>query len=202
MTKIYVAIPSTDGKIYFELSLRLMDWYKQTKIPVVIVYHPFLAPIDHARNVIVSDFLRTDCTHLMMIDDDIVPTQDTLERLLVHDQLIVGAACPIVGPGDNNKLVTTTNAYNLDEDKRYTAIKEGKGLQRVNAVGTGCMMIKREVFDRIPPAPFVTEYNSDGIKFRSEDLNFCFQAESSGIYIYVDFDIRCKHIKSCNILDI
>ena len=119
MNKIYIAVPSTDGKIFFELALRLTEWQMQQAIDVNVVHHPFLTPIDHARNTIVHDFLLTDHTHLMMVDDDIVPPYDALKRLLSHDKDIVAAACPLIGPNSDGKLVTTMNAYNLNENKAF-----------------------------------------------------------------------------------
>lgn len=199
MNKVYIAVPSESGQIYFELSLRLSQWSSQKTIQATVVYHPFLSPVDHARNVIVHDFLRTDYTHLMMVDDDIVPPVDALERLLFHNKDIVAAACPLIGPNKKGELTTTMNAYNLDVNDQY-AIVDSTGLQKVDAVGTGCMMIKREVFESMRVAPFVTEYNADGIKYRGEDLNFCYQANLNSINTYVDFNIKCKHIKRCNLL--
>jgi len=199
MNKIYIAIPSTDGNIFFELALRLTDWQLQTSIAVKIVYHPFLAPIDHARNVIVHDFLLTDCTHLMMVDDDIVPPYEALEHLLLHNKDIVAAACPLIGPNSHGELITTMNAYDLDKEGAYTII-ESTGIRKVDAVGTGCMMIKRTVFETLRVPPFITEYNVDGIKYRGEDLNFCHQAKLEGFDTYVDFNIKCKHMKLCNLL--
>ena len=201
MNKIYIAIPSKNGQIYFELSLRLSQWSKQTAINTMVVYHPFLSPIDHARNTIVNDFFHTDCTHLMMVDDDIVPPVDTLERLLFHDKDIVAAACPLIGPNKDGELITTMNAYNLNAAQKYTFI-ESTGLQKVDAVGTGCIMIKRKVLENMRVPPFMTEYNTDGIKYRGEDLNFCYQAKLNSIDTYVDFKLRCKHIKSCNLLEL
>ena len=201
MNKIYLAVPSRDGKIYFELSLRLTQWSNQNTIPVMVVYHPFLSPIDHARNVIVNDFLHTNCTHLMMVDDDIVPPVDALERLLFHDKDIVAAACPLISPDKKGELVTTMNAYNLDDNDKYATV-DSTGLEKVDAVGTGCIMIKRNVFQNLKVAPFVTEYNADGIKYRGEDINFCYQAKLNSIDTYVDFKLKCKHIKQCNLLEL
>lgn len=201
MNKVYIAIPSRTGQIFFELSLRLSQWSKQTAIKATVVYHPFLSPIDHARNVIVNDFLHTDYTHLMMIDDDIVPPVDALERLLFHNKAIVAAACPLIGPDKDGKLVTTMNAYNLNTNEEYIIVKS-TGLQKVDAVGTGCIMIERKVLEEMKVPPFTTEYNGEGIKYRGEDLNFCYQAKLIGIETYVDFKLECKHIKSCNLLEL
>lgn len=199
MNKIYIAIPIADGRMFFELAIRLTEWQMQTTIPAQIVYHPFLSPIDHARNTIVHDFLLTDCTHLMMVDDDIVPPYEALEQLLFHDKDIVAAACPLIGPDSEGNLVTTMNAYNLGKDMKYEVV-DSIGMEKVDAVGTGCIMIKRSVFEKLRVPPFVTEYNIEGIKRLGEDLNFCNQAMLEGFETYMDFNLECKHIKPCNLL--
>lgn len=201
MNKIYIAVPTSDGSIYFELSLRLAKWNYQKDIRTTVVYHPFLSPVDHARNTIVKNFLETNCTHLMMVDDDIVPPEEAVEKLLSHDKDIVAAACPLISPDKTGKLVTSINAYNLDEDDMYSGV-ELTGIQKVDAVGTGCIMIKRKVLERLKVPPFITEYTSNGIKYRGEDINFCYQASLIGYDTYVDFDLKCKHIKQCNLLEL
>jgi len=196
--KVYIAVPTVTGKVFFELSLRLTHWDKQSY--ATVVYHPFLSPIDHARNTIVRDFLLTDYTHLMMVDDDTVPPIETLDRFLFHDKDIVAAMTQLIGPNKKTgKLETTTNAYNLNEDDQYKPV-DLAGLQKVDAVGTGCIMIKRQVLETLRVPPFTTEYNVDGIKYRGEDLNFCYQSNLIGIDTYVDFDLKCKHMKLCNLL--
>lgn len=200
MNKIYIGIPTKTGNIYFELAICLMQWSKQNDIQTMIVFEPFAAPIDHARNMIVHRFLGTDCTHLMMIDDDIVPPVNALEQLLTHDKDIVAAACPLIGPDSKRDLKITFNAFTVSEDETYTPIIDAIGLQEADAVGTGCIMIKRDVLENIE-SPFITQYNkNNGLKTTGEDINFCKKAKGLCIEIYSDFGLKCKHIKSCNLL--
>lgn len=202
--KVCIAIPARSGNIYFELAMRLVQWSNQKSIPVMIMYEPFSAPVDHARNRIVERFLSTDCTHLMMIDDDIVPPMDALERLLFHDKEIVAAACPMIGPDKKGNLVVSYNAYAMDEDNVSIPLIDASGLVQCDAVGTGCIMIKRKVLENMHAiAPFLTRYNEKtGIKEMGEDIYFCKLASDMMIDIYSDFKLKCKHIKSCNLLEL
>lgn len=202
MNKVCIAIPTKTGQIYFELAMRMVQWASQKSIPVMIMYEPFSAPVDHARNTIVNRFLSTDCTHLLMIDDDIVPPVDTLERLLFHNKDIVSAVCPLIGPDKDNKLVQSWNAYTIDANG---ALKntDSTGLCSVDATGTGCIMIKREVLELTKLiAPFLTQYDTKGIKYMGEDIYFCQLAHKLNIDIYADFKLKCKHMKNCNLLEI
>lgn len=170
----------------------------------MIMYEPFSAPVDHARNNIVKRFLSTDCTHLMMIDDDIVPPVDALERLLFHNKEIVAAACPMIGPDKKGNLTISYNAYAISDDKVKTPLIDASGLIEVDAVGTGCIMIKRDVLENMYiVAPFLTRYNeTTGIKEMGEDIYFCKLASNMMIDIYSDFGLKCKHIKQCNLLEL
>lgn len=199
MNKVYISIPTKSGQVYFELMMRLLKWTHQS-IPVMINFEPFMAPIDHCRNTIVKKFLATDCTHLLMIDDDIVPPSDALERLLFHDKDICGAACPIIGPNEYKELEIKYNAYTKDSSG-YNAILKAGGMMYVDAIGTGCIMIKRQVLENID-APFMTEYDTEGLKMTGEDISFCERAKELQCEIFCDFKLKCKHIKQCNLLEL
>lgn len=199
--KIYISIPTKTGQVYFELMVRLLEWSHQS-IPVMINFKPFTAPIDHCRNIIVKKFLATDCTHLMMIDDDIVPPADSLERMLFHDKDIIGAPCPVIFPDKNHKLKIGYNVYMRGKNGLERQIcTNSADLQAVTAIGTGQIMIKRKVLESIK-APFMTEYDNEGIKYRGEDISFCKKAKKLQYKIYCDFKLKCKHIKQCNLLEL
>ena len=200
MNKVCIAIPTRDGNIYFELALRLVQWTNQRDIPVELIFQPFSAPVDHARNDIVRRFMATKCTHLLMIDDDIVPPFEALERLVKHNKDIVAAICPLIGPNKKGEMITTWNAFYKTKNG-YAPWGSCPGLQKVAAVGTGCIMIKRGVFDYC--CRFTTEYDKNtGIKTKGEDISFCDQVAEHGFKIFADFKLECKHIKACNLLEL
>jgi hypothetical protein len=201
MNKVCIAIPTKSGNLYFELALRLMEWASQETIPVQIIYQPFCSPVDHARNDILRRFMKTDCTHLMMIDDDVVPPVDALERLLFHDKEIVAAVCPIIAPDKNGELSGSFNAYSYKDAEYIPILDISPELHQVAAVGTGCIMIKKK-FLIDSNLKFMTLYDDRGLKWQGEDINFCSEAENLGVHSYADFKLKCKHIKACNLLEL
>jgi len=69
------------------------------------------------------------------------------------------------------------------------------GLQEVDAIGTGCFIIARRVFEDhwMREAPFQRTYNKDGTVDRGNDIAFCERARKYGFKIYAHFDYPCFH---------
>ncbi len=63
-------------------------------------------------------------------------------------------------------------------------------LVEVDAVGTGCMMIHRSVFEGMDKPYW--EYRT---RRGSEDMDFCFRAQKAGFPIYVDLAVVAGHFK-------
>lgn len=132
-------------------------------------------------------WMETDEEWLLMIDDDHVFAPDLLTRLLSHKKDIVAALC-------------------LRRDEPYgpfcftEEISEGvyqpvnlhlhgpSDLLRVRAVGTGAMLIRRHVFEKIAD-PWFTITDSSG-----EDMRFCDEASRNGFEIYCDLGARIGHL--------
>ena len=64
----------------------------------------------------------------------------------------------------------------------------GLGLLEIDAIGTGCLLIHRSVFDDMA-RPFWQYRLGRG----SEDLDFCFRAKLLGIPVFLDMDVVCGH---------
>ena len=130
--------------------------------------------ITRARNELARMFLDDEkFTHLMFIDSDIYFEHDSVDRLYSHDKSIVCGLYPkkeinwdrVREAVKNNRKDLNYYASNfvlnlpLDKDK----IEPNKqGLIEVRHSGTGFMMIKREVFEKL--SPHVPEYRSSTLK--------------------------------------
>ena len=126
------------------------------------------------RTYIVVQALNNGCTHLLLVDDDMIYEPDTLEKLLAHDTDIVGGLY---------KTRYENSDYLIEE-------KDGEVL----ALGGGCLLIKTDVFRKIPPLWFGYKYYENGMVSMSNDWYFCEKARNAGYTIYVDRDVRPKHI--------
>jgi hypothetical protein len=77
----------------------------------------------------------------------------------------------------------------------YTA-PDSEGLQPVDYIGMGVMMVKREVFEKVEAPWFAIPYSTIGQHYIGEDVFFCRKAREAGYEVLVDHDLshQVKHI--------
>jgi hypothetical protein len=71
------------------------------------------------------------------------------------------------------------------------------GLVEVDAIGTGCIMIAREVFEKMDPPYFyypMPELEDGSINYLSEDWGFSFKCQELDIPMHVDTTTTSPHI--------
>ena len=74
-------------------------------------------------------------------------------------------------------------------------------LLSVDIIGTGCILIKRKVLESIK-APFITEFDKDGVATYGTDFAFCKKAKRAGFEIYTTPQRICEHVKEVGLLDV
>jgi FkbM family methyltransferase len=130
--------------------------------------------VERARNVLTANFLAGDCTHLLFIDSDIAFTPRDVQRIISHDEDVVGGIYPLktmdrivqwCGNGanicDGTKSEAQTDANPEQHKNRHSQSElearvptisspvRTDGLQEVGCIGTGFMCIARRAFERI-----------------------------------------------------
>lgn len=191
---VYVAVLN-QGSIRPELSYLLTDLTHQNKYRLFLTY-PAAKPISNNRNHIVKDFLkRTEYDYLLMFDNDIIPPLNVLD-LVDFDKDIIGGVC--FGFMDNSiiPLVVDDNTpENMAKGEKPFLVKEmegDEGLVECGGLGTGLMIIKREVLEKVK-APFSNIYDEDGIKTMGLDFSFCKKARALGYKVFTHTDFLCSH---------
>jgi hypothetical protein len=111
--------------------------------------------ISHARAVMVGRFLASDATHLLMVDDDIRFDPITIRRMLDCDVDFIGGCAPC------RTIASTTSV-----EARFAVTMEPtsgvvKGAIRVRHVGTGFLLCRRVVFERLYDAHEDLLFSSD-----------------------------------------
>ena len=158
--------------------------------------------VNRARNSCAAKFLAGDATHLMFVDADIQFNPADIVKLVAHNKDIVGGIYPqkTLPP----KMVVNT----LDNAKR-----DGD-LVQVGTLGTGFMLIKRDVFtkmidagaqaytDNIGLSPeenakqydfFNCTIDSQG-RYLTEDWSFCRKWRAMGGDIWADTSVALTHV--------
>lgn len=147
--------------------------------------HPdlkFAAPlgiyIANLRNQAVTLAQAVGASHLLFIDSDMRFPEDTLDRLVSASKDIVAA----------NYICRTMPELWVarDFEGNVSSIKK-TGLQRVDSVGCGVMLIRTRVFDTVPQPWFSTPFN--GSDHTGEDVFFCRQARDAGFSVWIDHDL-------------
>lgn len=207
--RVLVAVPTT-GSIHPILASRLIKWGSQLPEGNINFYFTYkVAPVDRARNQIVDFFLKTKVggeplTHILMVDADTIPPVEALDRLLSHDKDIISGVTPILSFNKKEQaLETYDNCFShVDRDEsgkivKTHVVRRNTGLQELFRCGASCILIKREVFEKLPVPYFLFVPNDDNTEHvRSEDIYFCDQAREAGFKIFCDTDVVCNHDKS------
>jgi GT2 family glycosyltransferase len=149
------------------------------------------------RNYIAVQALNNNSDYLLMIDDDMVFEPDLLDKLIANKKDICGVAYhPRTDMQGRLKFLDETHYINLEtnKDPKY------KNTFECHATGTGIILIKCEVFKKIPRPWFMFEYydkptdlNAGQCKL-GEDWFFCREAKKAGFKIWTDPKIKVNHI--------
>jgi GT2 family glycosyltransferase len=152
-------------------------------------------PLDKARNVCVEDALNWGADYVLFLDDDVLPPDDGLVRLVMDALPVVGGLyfqkvppyTPFVIRRKNrDKPWNLTDKLEWDKDFAFNYPRDQ--IVEVDATGLGFMLIRREVFETVKPPWFEMTQNY------GEDFSFCWKARQAGFKVYVDTRVKCLHM--------
>ena len=205
MTKIHFMTPCYGGQITEVCFSSYLQWTilaMKNGLNFTIDTLSNESNVNRARNSCAAKFLSGDATHLMFVDADIQFRAEDIVKLVAHDKDIVGGIYP--QKTQPPKMVVNT----LNNGKR-----EGD-LTEVGTLGTGFMLIKREVFTQMIEAGaqkytdaiglssvendnqfdfFNCTIDSQG-RYLTEDWSFCRRWRELGGTIWADTSIPLVHV--------
>jgi hypothetical protein len=145
--------------------------------------------IVNQRQELAQASLDAGATHILFIDADMRFPKDAIFRLLQRDEAIVAVNY------STRKLPLQPVAFRDDTttERVYTE-QDDTGLESVAAIGMGLMLIKAEVFQKMPKPWFFVPYQN-GI-YTGEDIFFCRTAREFGFEVLLDHDLskEVRHI--------
>lgn len=232
--KLFVATPMYGGMangLYVKSSLDLQAVMSRYGVETKFSFLFNESLITRARNYLVDEFLRSDCTHLLFIDSDIHFDPRDVIALMALDKDVIGAPYPKKSINWGNIAAAARKHPNLDPKELETLVGEYvfnvvKGTSQfqvtepleVMEIGTGFMMVKREVFGKYAEAypeyrykpDHVGQANFDGSRYihayfdtvidpeseryLSEDYMFCQWWRKIGGQIYLCPWMKTQHI--------
>ncbi len=166
-------------------SIWFANWIHLPIMPWDTVTITMSTYLPDARNLVHKDFLKTKFEWLVMLDSDVLPPPDFLQRLLAHNKKIVGGWYKT--QGGTNQPVVYDFVENKDGinywDKRQAA---GIGLEKVGAAGAGIWLMHHDVAQALGEKPY--DMNTGG-----EDMVMCAKLRDLGIDIWIDWSIAAAH---------
>jgi len=205
--KLFIGLPAYDFKVGVKLAISLAEFCvkaQQHGVQIQISNVSGCSVVSRVRNIIADQFLESDCDHLMMIDSDMCFDANDIFRLMAWN-----STKPIVaGIGVARKSEKVFFSM-LDQDEDGSITMDKMGLVLAKRVGTGFMMVRRDVFECLRqehPEWIYMDQNSgkqiqaffdfqctpDG--YIGEDYTFCDRARAHGFTVWIDPTIKLGHM--------
>ena len=160
---IFVATPvHSDCSIHFTQSL--LEFQKACIKKNVKVHFQLMKSslVTQGRNLCVAAFLESKMSHLLFIDSDIDFKASSIFKMIELDKDVISVPYPLKTMmwekafekfkrgeiKDHKQLRLSTNSYPM-KVKDQTNIQMTKGVIEVTHSPTGCMLIKKEVFEKM-----------------------------------------------------
>ncbi|CAB5083047.1 Anp1 [Burkholderia cenocepacia] len=184
--RVGVCIPSGD-MVHADFAMSLAALAFTTRHPIALLNAKGSLVVTN-RNTLVDQAAQLDCEWLLFLDSDLVFPRDTVARLIAHDKDIVGATyCKRVPPYE--VLGRTLTGERLEA---------AFGLVEVAGLPTGCLLVRRAVFDALRRPYFRTPAHEDGdvdgmpAHIEGEDYYFCRVAREAGFSVWLDVDLTMQ----------
>lgn len=197
LPNILVSVPTTGWihkHVVFAIVRLLAD--RRYRLRLILPTH---RPFENNLHHVVHEWCQTGEDYWLSIDADNPPMRNPLDCVEL-DKDILGFPTPVwhfTGEHENERPIYW-NAYRKVEllnDAAYKPWEPMEGLQQVDAIGTGCFLIARRVFDdaAMRQAPFLRTTLSDGRVEKGNDIAFCERARERGWKIWAHFGYPCRH---------
>lgn len=200
--KLFVATPMYGGMahgLYIKSSLDLQNTMSKYGIETKFSFLFNESLITRARNYLVDEFLRTDCTHFLFIDSDIGYTAQDVVALMALDKEVIGGPYPKKAINWENVAKAARQHPDMEPQELeklvgqyvFNVVKGTKSFSvteplEVMEIGTGFMMIKREVFDKMKDAYPKIHYKPDHVGQKNFDGSRYIHAYFDTVIDYTD----------------
>jgi len=139
-----------------------------------------------ARRNLVDIFLKSDFDYIFWVDSDMKFPIDAPVRLLQRNKAIVGANYRRRRfPNPNFTGMMGTNGQFTE----FQTTDNSPAMELIDVLPHGLVMVKREVYEKIPHPHYLQEYVPSLNLEIGEDIFFCQQAQKAGYEIWCDQEL-------------
>lgn len=200
--KVAVLIPSADQMSSLSaLSLAEMAAFTGASIVAMgaidLSFHLVKGTyIDIARTTLAKKAIQGGATDLLWLDSDMIYPCDLLLKLIQHNKDIVGVNYTTRRMPIRSVAFKRMDPNHKDHVRLVTG-PDSTGLEEVEAIGFGCVLMKTDVFNYVEMPVFQTSFSApvetpDAGFWEGEDVYFCRKIRAAGLKVYVDHDLSKK----------
>jgi GT2 family glycosyltransferase len=152
-------------------------------------------PVEKARNQAVTEFLKSPCQWLLMLDNDVLPPKRFLHlfsQAETEGVFVFGLPTPMLGEAG-----LVWNVANKSDEQGsanfYNTLPSG--WNRCDLLGGAFLAVRRPVFETLKGEWF------DRMGSSGEDFSFCKRAQAAGFRPWFNGDHQCDHLHNMSMLE-
>lgn len=218
--KIFIATPTANGIMLSDYVVSIMAMSADLHgRGIGTVYRNIDGPnVALQRDMLAGEFLAGECTHLLFVDSDMAFPAELCSRLLDAGKRLIGTIyaqrrldlprlAKLLDGRDFHDALALAHDWNVHlSDSTITVVD---GLCRVDALGTGFLLIERACFTemlertevplysatnhQVKLRAFFRELSEDGAVW-SHDYAFCRRWTGAGGEVWADTNANIKHV--------
>ncbi len=197
--RILVSVPNT-GWIHKHVCFVTDALLRDDGVTLIRPTHrPYENNLSHIRNEVIEQ----GYDWWLNIDSDNPPLRNPLE-LIAQDKELIGLPTPVFHwLGEKDERPIYWNAYrHVPEKDAYAEWNPKEGLQKVDAIGTGCFLARRDMLECVAIRPFMRTYHTNGTVDKGNDIAWCERIRHAGYDIYAHYDYPCRHFSEVDLTEI
>ncbi len=148
----------------------------------------FYEKIVASRNLIRQKGLEGKYDFVFFLDSDVFVPPDVITKLVVHGVPVVSGVCFTIWRADGVSKVRPV-IFKENTDNTMIIMNEEvrvPGLYGVKACGGACVLVRRDVLEKV-------SFSVPQDQKTSEDILFCLNARKQGFSVFADTSVQCKH---------
>lgn len=203
--KVFIGIPY--GKpiepVCFQCYVNLIAYLAAQPKYTIATKFTSSAYLDCNRNELAKQAVKGGSDYLLMIDSDMTYPHTILDTLIARDKDVIGVV--YYSPRWNKEKVAIGRVgpilYDYDPKKKLWGEWpdcDKKEPFQICAIGTGIMLIKTSVFEKVeePWFSFFTVGYRKNVEIMGEDIAFCIRCMAAGVDVWADPTMDIGHCKN------